>query len=160
MDTHSSHPDDMKKLERRLADWKPTPEGLDAEAMLFAAGRASVRPSKAWLAWPVVSVCLALVAVVLGTRMATERSERLALLRELHNRPFEPTPAATPLTDETLAAVPLASNSYLVLRREWEQHPGDWAMRRADPSPTPKTPPGPESPILRARPPGGSFDSL
>jgi len=41
MDANQSNPDSMNDLEQRLAAWSPAREGLDPDAMLYAAGRAS-----------------------------------------------------------------------------------------------------------------------
>ncbi len=57
MDANISNSDDLKELEQRLATWSPAKDGLDPDAMLFAAGRASARHGKTWLAWPIASGC-------------------------------------------------------------------------------------------------------
>jgi hypothetical protein len=155
MDAHSLPPDDLNEVERRLSAWQPSAAGISPDAMLFAAGRASARGGKAWLAWPVVSGCLALTTVALGVWLAAERSERLALLRALERRPPEPAPAAV----ETPASEPPAPDSYLTLRRQWEQHPGDGAIRPG-PGQTPRHQAAPEVPILRAWQPKGPVDPL
>jgi hypothetical protein len=149
MDTNSAHSDDLNKLERQLAAWQPAPAGLDADAMLFAAGRASVRTGKAWSVWPIVSGCLALAVAVLGIGLTAERSERLALLAQLQQRP----PQAAPGISETPAPEPLPPDAYLVLLREWEQRPGDWMSWPHTPREAPKHPAATEPPILRAWPP-------
>ena len=66
MDAQSSSSDDVKGLERRLSEWRPAAAGLDADGVLFAAGRASVRPGWGRIAWPVLSGFLALLAAILG----------------------------------------------------------------------------------------------
>jgi hypothetical protein len=163
MDSHSSNPDDLRKLEQRLAGWKPTPEGLDLEAMLFAAGRASARHGKAWLAWPIACGCLALAVVVLGAGLATERSERLALLREIGaataKQEFRAPLSAGRGSDETPVTTPPGPDSYLVLRREWEERHGDWA-NRPGPSGRESKPASPQPTILRAWQPGGPPEPL
>jgi hypothetical protein len=156
MDTHS---DDLKKLEARLANWKPAPEGLDPESMLFAAGRASARGGKAWVAWPITCGCLVLAVVGLGARLSAERSERLALLREIQQRSPEATLASTPVLDEQ-ALTPPGTDSYLVLRRELEQQSGEWMARSAEPGEVPKKSGTPEPAILRAWQPGGPPEPL
>ena len=83
MDTHSHHPDDLNDVERRLSAWRPSVEGLDADAMLFAAGRA-VAPRR--FLWPALASCLAVLAVSLGLWATAERNERLALDRQLRER--------------------------------------------------------------------------
>jgi hypothetical protein len=152
MDTNASRPDDLNPLEKRLAAWQPSTAGLAADAMLFAAGRASGR--KTWLAWPVVTACLALAAVALGAWLAAERSERLALLRELQQRPPEPALVSTPDPALTPAPEAPAPDGYLALRREWEQHSGNDATAPA-PGLAPRGPAYPEVPILRAWQPEG-----
>jgi hypothetical protein len=156
MDPNTADSDDLKKLERQLAAWQPASEGLDADAMLFAAGRASARGGKAWLAWPIVSACLAAAVVALGAGLATERSERLALVRQLQQRPHQVAPAA----DETPATDAPAPDAYLVLLREWEQHPNDWGGRAPATGQVPKRPAAPEPPTPRAWPPDGLPDPL
>jgi len=157
MDTHSSHPDDLKKLEARLANWKPAPEGLDPEAMLFAAGRASAPVGKAWLAWPVACGCLVLTVVALGVRLSAERSERLALLREIQRMSSE-TGLAASSYGETAATTLPGPDSYLVLRREWEHQAGDWSIRPVTPVKANAAPV--EQAILRAWQPGGPPEPL
>jgi hypothetical protein len=159
MDTHSSNPDDLKKLEARLASWKPAPEGLDPEAMLFAAGRASARKSKARFAWAIVCGCLGLVVAVLAVRLSAERSERLALLRELRQTTSETRLLAASSNENPVTTLP-GPDSYLVLRRQWEQQPGEWTARPAEPGEEPKKPGTPDPPILRAWQPGGPVEPL
>jgi hypothetical protein len=157
MDIHSSHPDDLKKLEARLANWKPAPEGLDPEAMLFAAGRASVR-TKARFVWPIVSSCLALTVITLSARLSAERSERLALLREIQQTSSEGTLASASVPDEQ-ALIMLEANSYLVLRQKWE-HQGEATVRLGGHAEVPKGVGAAETPVLRAWQPGGPFEPL
>src|SRR5260370_11387639 len=110
--------DDLNELERRLSAWQPSTTGLAPDAMLFAAGRATARAGKAWLAWPVLSGGLALAAGVLGVWLAAERSERRALLRALQQRTPKAAPAYTPVPQETPATQAPAADSYLGLRRQ------------------------------------------
>jgi hypothetical protein len=125
MDTHSPNADDLNDLERRLSNWRPSPTGLDADRMLFAAGRASARASGGRFVWPLLSGCLALVTVVLGVRLAAERTERLALAERLQQQTPMPTPAAdpgpTPVEPSTTEAMP--AEGYLAIRRRWEHDP-------------------------------------
>jgi hypothetical protein len=155
MDTNSVPPDDVNELERRLSAWQPSDAGLAPAAMLFAAGRASVRASKGWLAWPILSGCLASAVVALGVSLQAQRSEVLALREQLERRPAEFAPAA----DETPATEPPAPGAYLALRRQWEEQSGD-AMFRSVPDQTPKGPVLPEPPIYRAWQPDGPPESL
>src|SRR5258707_15765969 len=103
MDTNSSRPGDLNDLERRLAAWKPATEELNHEAMLFAAGRASARGGKGWIAWAVVSGCLAVTTLVRGALLSGGRSEPLAQLRDFQQRPPQPPPAFTPVPEQTPA---------------------------------------------------------
>jgi len=150
MDTPDLPADDLNDLERRLAGWRPSTVGLAPDAMLFAAGRASAQRGKARLAWPILSGCLALAAGVLGVWLASERSERRALVRALEEQHPRPAPANVPAPNETRPTEPPAPESYLSLRRAWEQHPSDWANRPVPPVRAPKRPASPERPIPRA----------
>jgi hypothetical protein len=109
----------MKELERRLSEWRPSTAGLDADGVLFAAGRASVRPSWGRIAWPIVSGCLALLAATLGVGLSQERAARLELAAQLRDPkpavasvpPSVPEPIDAPLDE------PPAADSYLAARR-------------------------------------------
>jgi hypothetical protein len=150
MDAADFPTDDLNELEQRLAAWRPSTTGPSPEAMLFAASRASARGGKARLAWPILSGCLALAAGVLGVWVAVERSERRALLQALDERPPAPAPANIPVPPKTRPTGPPAPDSYLSLRREWEQLTGDWPAGPSAPGKTPKRPAFPEKPMLRA----------
>jgi hypothetical protein len=158
MDADLSHSYNLNELERRLADWKPTPDGLNVDAMLFAAGRASVRNGKARLAWPIVSGGLAVVAVFLGVRLGAERAERLALVQELHLG-LANVPSVSPIAPTPLRETP-AANAYLVLRRQWEQRPSDRQMESPVQGEEPKDSTLPEASILRAWAPHGPREPL
>jgi hypothetical protein len=160
MDANESKSDDLNDLEQRLSAWRPSPQGLHPDAMLFAAGRASVRRGNVWLVWPVISACLAILAVALGARLTAERSERLALLREIRDQTAKPASATTPNLDDSPMTNPTASNSYLVLRRMWERSPAEGVTEPITPSAPTKHPPSDEPPILRAWPLAGPLDSL
>jgi hypothetical protein len=143
MDTHSHLPQDMNELERRLSAWQPSSEGLDADAVLFAAGRASVRPGTIRFVWPALTTLLTALAVVLGLFLAEERSERLALVRRLREQPPAPAvnplpqPAANPASVEPTHSDELAPDSYLASRRALELGLDAWPIRavvRAEPS--------------------------
>ena len=136
-------------------DWQPSGAGLTPDAMLFAAGRASARWGKLRLVWALATVCLALSVGVLGVWLASERSERLALLHEMKRRPAEPAPGTEPLpTTETPAP-----DGYLALRRQWEEHPGEWTSQPGSGTSS-KPSAAPERPILRAWQPNGPPDLL
>jgi hypothetical protein len=140
MDTH---PDDLSDLERRLAAWQPAAQGLDADAMLFAAGRAS-RPRR--LLWPALTVSLAALAVALGAWALQERSGRLALAEQLRQpaapAPEPPSPSPVPAEEPE---GPQAS-SLLAARQALEHGLEAWP-----PQPVALTGPRPPSrPVLRA----------
>jgi hypothetical protein len=158
MDANLSNADNLNELERRLSDWKPTPDGLNVDAMLFAAGRASAGNVKARLTWPLVSGGLALLTVFLGVRLAAERSERLALLQELHLRFADTSPVSPTTSPAPKSETP--PNAYLVLRREWEQRPGDRQVEFPDQGEASNDSTLPEANILRAWQPHGPREPL
>src|SRR5262249_52883449 len=96
MDAPVPRPEDLSALEQRLAAWRPSPEGLDADRMLFAAGRASAAGPRARLLWPAAAACLALLSASLGAWLVSERGERLALARQLRQKEAAPAPAPAP----------------------------------------------------------------
>jgi hypothetical protein len=135
MDKHSYLPEDLNELERRLSAWQPNSAGMDADTVLFAAGRASVRPGPARIAWPALTTVLAALAIVLGLCLADERSERLTLAHRLRERPPAPTlnswprsavnivPAESPAHDEP------PPDGYLASRRALERGLDAWPSR-------------------------------
>jgi hypothetical protein len=142
MDTH---PDNLSELERRLAACGPATAGLDADAMLFAAGRASVRPGRMRFIWPSVSAGLAVLAAALGVWLAAERSERLLLAEHLR-RPA-PAPSLPSAPPQPHTADEPAPNSLLSAHRALEKGLDAWP-----PLATPDLPPGPppaDPPVLR-----------
>jgi hypothetical protein len=68
----ANEPEGLNAFESRLAAWRPVSDGLDADRLMFAAGRASVRGR---LAWPTAAVSLALMSLCLGQRLLWERAE-------------------------------------------------------------------------------------
>jgi hypothetical protein len=131
MDTHSHRPDDLKDLEQRLSSWRPAADGLDPDAMLFAAGRASARPGPARLVWPALTALLSVLSVVLGLWLTAERSERQALARQLREHQSVPVhePPAAPVADvvPTESDEP-APDSYFVSHRALEQGLDAWPL--------------------------------
>jgi hypothetical protein len=131
MDNHT----DMTELERRLSTWQPNSAGLDADAVLFAAGRASVRPGPARFAWPVLSAALTAVGIVLGLWLAAERSERLDLARRLQERPptpavkESPPPATNLVPEEAPTSEEPPPDSYLASRPALEKGLDAWPSR-------------------------------
>jgi hypothetical protein len=149
MHANNPHPDDdLSPLERRLAGWQPSAASLDADAVLFAAGRASARPLRGRLVWPALACALSVMSLVLGGWLAVERRERLTLVDAVaRQQPMEP-PGAAPLLPANSDEPSLAG--YLVVRNLVTQKGlGAWpdlAPPQAD------GPPGPASenkPILQ-----------
>jgi hypothetical protein len=157
MDTQPDRPDDLTDLERRLAACAPSAEGLDADAMLFAAGRASARRGR--LVWPALTAGLAVLSVALGAWLVAERAARLELARQLQ----QPAPAPAPPTAAPVAPAapepPTANeppqSSVLAFRQALEKGLDAWPS--APPSDAdPPGPPRPDPPVLRV----GRPDSL
>jgi hypothetical protein len=124
MDANARNPDDLTDLERRLADWRPDAAGLDPDAMLFAAGRASVRPSPTRFVWPAIAACMTVIALGLGGWAARERSGRLELARLIQ----KPTPAALTPTPEPSPERP-PDGSYFAMSRMVQQDPDAFLAR-------------------------------
>lgn len=154
MDAQPPTSDDMNELEKRLSGWQPSAAGLDADAVLFAAGRASVRPPRSRLVWPAVAGCLALLAVALGVALAQERGTRIELAARLQNqRPHVmPVPPSESQPDEIPVEEPPAAASYLASRRALTQGLDAWVAKAAPAD----GPLAPGRPILKA----GSRDDL
>jgi hypothetical protein len=149
MDALPSPSDDMKELERRLSEWRPSTAGLDADGVLFAAGRASVRPAWGRLAWPIVSGCLALLAATFGVGLSQERAARLELTARLHeSKPPVMSAPSVPEPYEAPSPEPPAADSYLAARRAMAGNIDSWlAMAKTGPS---AGPPAPNRPIWKA----------
>ena len=129
-------PDDASELERRLIAWVPATAGLDADAMLFAAGRASAKR----IPWG--TVCVAGLVVVLGAWLVVERTERLRLERS---------PAVSAPAPATAAEWP--PTSYGAARSALTSDLDAWPPQAIPDA----APPGaPEQPALRVR----GFDDL
>jgi len=154
MDPHPPHPDDLNDLEQRLAGWQPSAAGLDPDAMLFAAGRASVRPGAGRFVWPAVAACLTLLTVSLGVWLRAERAERSALARLVQQS--APTRTAAPAPAPPPSAEPFPPNGYLTVRRLAESDLDTWLARAASPIDLPAAPPD-FRPVLRPGWPGESL---
>jgi hypothetical protein len=124
-------PEDLNDLEQRLAGWQPSRAGLDADRMLFDAGRASVRPGKPGLLWPVAAGCLSLLAAVLAVGLIHQREENRALVRQLEARPAPALPASVPAPPSGPLVWAESPDAYMALRRALEQDPDDWPEPRA-----------------------------
>jgi hypothetical protein len=116
----------MNNLERRLSGWVPASAGLDADAMLFAAGRASAAPGASRFVWPALTGLLGLLVAFLSAWLVVERSERLALAQQLARQvpvspPSSPAVPAEPASDD--AAMP---DSYLRSRQALQHGLDAW----------------------------------
>jgi hypothetical protein len=154
MSTNPSPAGDLNDLERRLAEWRPATAGLDADRMLFAAGRDSVRSGWGRNVLPIVSVCLALLAGLLGVGFAHERAAKMDLIAQLHDtrQPLLPEPSSAPDSSETPWAEAPAASSYLAAHAALAQNPDSW-LDQAKIEPAAGTP-WPSRPILKANSPG------
>jgi hypothetical protein len=121
--------EDLSTLERRMSGWRPATGSLDADAMLFAAGRASVQRGVAQFAWPALTGCLALVAVCLGTWLAIERGQRQALAAQLQERTSRP--AIVGGAEEPPQEEELAPDSYLAGWQALGQGADSWPAHPA-----------------------------
>jgi hypothetical protein len=151
--------DDLSDVERRLADWRPASAGLDADAMLFAAGQATARRGRGRLLWPALCVLLAGQAAVLGAWGLSERTERLALASRLHEA--APEPNAPPAT--AVAVLPKSSyapspDDYFHLRLRTEQDLDRWLTSQAHTDPPAPGPLPPAPAIPKAGQRDGLFD--
>jgi hypothetical protein len=147
MDPPPPCPDDLNDLERRLSGWRPSAAGLDAGAMLFAAGRTSVRPSAMRFVWPAVTAVAAAVALALGVQLAAERSERLALVQQVHLLTrTQPVPAAVPSPVESPSADSLPPNSFLAFHRVLDRGLDAWPAASTPAAPAPANP---NPPVIR-----------
>jgi hypothetical protein len=132
-------PDELTPLERKLAACRPSAAGLDADAMLFAAGRAAARPGAARHVWPVLACGFATVSLALGGGMIRERSERMALADRLGHPAALDAPLPT-----SMPSSPPGPNSYLAARRlidrddAWPAH-ADGGPRPTEPATSPPT---------------------
>jgi hypothetical protein len=160
MDADKTNPDDLSKLEKRLAEWSPAREGLDPDSMLFAAGRASALSGKSWIPWPIVSAALAVMALALGFWASRERSERIALLQAFESRAIDSGLTVIKENGQAQGNGPQDSYGYLVLRHEWEKQPGDWQVKSSSLTRMPNSSVVPEPTILRAWQPQGPNEPL
>ena len=139
MDAHNEG--DLSDLERRLANWQPAPERLDAEAMLFAAGRAVGRGAWGRRLWPACCLLLAIQAAGLLVWGLGERAERQVLAERLHNLPPASDLPPAPAVFAEFGYTP-SSSDYLHLRRAMEQDPNGQSVVLPDGAPV-RQPPEP-----------------
>ena len=153
MDTRPQHPDDLTEVERSLAAYAPSAAGLDADAMLFAAGRASVRPGVARFVWTALILGLTTLALVLGIWLATERQERLDLAQQLRQTqpPHVPSPSPPVSPGDAPTERPTeyepAPNSLLAGHRALEQGLDAWPPQAVARAETPGAPS--DAPVLK-----------
>jgi hypothetical protein len=127
MDSNSPrHEDDLSDVANRLSSWRPTTDGLDADALLFAAGVAVGRRDRGRVVALALCGLLAILAVSLGAWGLTERAERQSLASRLRER--TPNTGANPGMNDGL--VPEASyasspDDYFHLYRRLELDPID-----------------------------------
>ncbi len=147
MDTNCHHSDDLSELERRLASWEPDAAGLNCDAVLFAAGRASAGPGQVRFVWPALTACLTVLAVGLGIWLAAERTERLVLAQQLRHPTAVPAPEVSPSPSPPVApSEPLAvddppPDSFLATHRALEMGLDAWPVRAVVRAETPGTNP-------------------
>jgi hypothetical protein len=137
--------DDLSDFERSLSGLQPGAEGLDADAMLFAAGLAAGRGGRGRLVWPALCLMLVAVAAGFGAWGLSERSERLALADALKERAPAPAPIREVPSHPEPSYTP-SSSDYLSLRQMLEQDPDRWPTSRPS---NPQGPPEPE-PVIPA----------
>jgi hypothetical protein len=140
--------EDLSEVERRLSGWQPAAGNLDADAMLFAAGRAAGRRGRrAWLAWALCAL-LAVQAAGLGAWGLSERGERLALAGRLRDgTPAADVSASRAGTELSEPAYTPSPEDYFHLRRREEQGQSRWLTSL----PFPETrAPGPPQPAIFA----------
>jgi hypothetical protein len=125
MDAHSPRDkDDLNDVERRLAGWRPAAAGLDADAMLFAAGQAAAPRGRGRLLWPALCAVLTIQAAVLGAWGLSERAERQLLASRLR----EQVPSGKLPPADMVASYTPSPNDYFHLRRQAEEDPNPWLM--------------------------------
>jgi hypothetical protein len=118
---------DLSDFEGRLASWQPASSGLDADAMLFAAGHAAGRRGRSQLVWAAFCALIAVQSAGLGAWALSERAGRQALASRVSERP----PPSGPSPAIAVAVVPAPSyeaspGDYLSTRRLLEQDPKGW----------------------------------
>lgn len=136
--------DDLTALERQLAACQPAANGLDTDAMLFAAGQAAAHCPR--FVWPVVSCGFAILSAALGAGFVGERSERLSLASRLSGNMPALAEART-LTVSPSSQHP-APDSYLAIRRDIERD-GDAGPIQPDGGSELPAPPA-DQPVLHA----------
>jgi len=152
------HADELTDLERRLTEWRPESEGLDAEAMRCSAGIAVGRRGRNRLVGLVLCGCLAASTIGLGAWGLTERAERQMLASRLIELGRVPT--TSPLIDGLEVPKPYTPlpSDYFSLWRTIEQDPNRWLASAEPIGPQAVWPPPPARPILTPRQRDGLLD--
>jgi hypothetical protein len=147
MHNDSFPPGDLNDLERRLTGWQPSPTTGNADAMLFAAGQASLRGlARARLAWAVLACALLLLCVGLTGWLTVERTERQHLEQILADSSRLISPA---LDDPDVPASPENPiDNYLILRNRAVEQGVDAATPYGRPPLEPSPAPPASTPIL------------
>lgn len=130
----------MSAFERKLASLKPDRQGLDVEAMIFAAGLAEGRRGRS--AWTATCGALAAVAFGLGVWGVSERGERQTLAARLATPATAPIIVQDRIHDPSPMSAPPA-NALYSLRKSMEQDPDRW-IAMSDVSATPPIAPEPK----------------
>jgi hypothetical protein len=141
--------DDMTDFERRLTGWRPQTNGLNADAMLYAAGLAAAERRTSRL-WP--ALCAVLLAQVAGLAAwgISERSERLALSSQLDGNFSSPVATAKVERDDaSRRGYTPSPNDYLHQRRRME-HDASYLLAAASPGRFPVEQGFPPGAVLRA----------
>jgi hypothetical protein len=137
--------DDLTPLEQRLAECHPAATGLDADAMLFAAGRAAaMRAAGPRWPWPAATCCFAVLSLALTAALVGEHSERRALAARLDRLAVLAMSQPGQIPDLSAPA----PDSYLAARRSIESGTVE-SFARSDPSSFSPVPPD-DTPVLRA----------
>jgi len=116
--------DDLSNVEHRLSGWRPQAEGLNADAMLFAAGLTAAERRTSRL-WPALCAVLIVQIACLGAWGISERYERLALSSQLADNGSSPVATAKVNRDDTSQrSYSPSPNDYLHQRKRMERDAG------------------------------------
>jgi hypothetical protein len=142
--------DGLSRVERRLAGWRPDSAGLDADAMLFAAGLAAGGRGRRRVLWPALCGVMTALAIGLGIWGLNEYDQRRLLSQRFSSE--QPTPSTAPANanvgSDPSSAMP--EGYFSMLRRlEIEKDPDAWLV--SSPAGGQSIgPPPPEPAILKA----------
>lgn len=111
----------MNEFERRLAACAPAADGLNADAMLFAAGRASVKLHPARFAWPLATVALLALTMAFAFLWKSEREERISLAGRLSQSPPSVIPTGSSRPEPAADEYSRPAGNLLEVHRALEQ---------------------------------------